>query len=152
MEERTRIKDLQKQLAAQGLGGALIAYSRNILYYTGTAQPAWLVVLPDDYMLYVRSGMDFARREAFIPPERVQEERRLEKIAASLQAKLPPGGGRIGIETDILNAAQYLAIGELFRELHLRQRLAAAPRPAPDQRRRGSGAAPGGLPDHPRRP
>jgi len=115
MEERTRIKDLQKQLAAQGWGGALITYSRNILYYTGTAQPAWLVVLPDDYMLYVRSGMDFACREAFIPPERVQEERRLEKIAASLQAKLPPGGGRIGIETDILTAAQYLAIGELFR-------------------------------------
>ena len=115
MKATTRITVLQRQLTVQGWGGALIAYSRNILYYTGTAQPAWLVVLPDDYMLYVRSGMDFARREVFIPPERVQEERSLEKIAASLKAKLPPGSGRIGIETDILTATQYLSIGELFR-------------------------------------
>jgi len=114
MEATTRITALQRQLAAGGWGGALISYSRNILYFTGTAQPAWLAVLPDDYMLYVRSGMDFARREVFIPPEKVREERRLEKIATALRAQAPPAGGRIGIETDILTAAQYLAIGELF--------------------------------------
>lgn len=114
MEPVKRIQTLQRQIAAQGLGGALIGYSRNIFYYTGTAQPSYLVVLPDEYILYVRSGLDFALNDIFIPKEMVQEERRLEKISEHFLPRMQPSGGRIGAELDILTAEQFLNIKKLF--------------------------------------
>ncbi|MFA5182485.1 MAG: Xaa-Pro peptidase family protein [Syntrophales bacterium] len=114
MEREKRIAALQRQLAAQGLGGALIGYSRNVFYYTGTAQPSYLVVRTDEYTLYVRSGLDFALRDIFIPKERVKEERRLEKISEAFLKKMEPSGRRIGVELDILTAEQFLGIEKLF--------------------------------------
>jgi len=114
MEQEKRIEALQRQIAAQGLGGALIGYSRNILYFTGTAQPSHLVVLPDEYTLYVRSGLDFALNDIFIPKERVKEERRLDKIAETFLKRMQPSGGKIGVELDILTAEQFLNIEKLF--------------------------------------
>ena len=66
MSSRERIGLLQEKLKEQQLGGALLFYSRDVFYYTGTAQPSYLVVLPDDYMLFIRSGFDFALNEVFI--------------------------------------------------------------------------------------
>jgi Xaa-Pro dipeptidase len=114
MEHVKRIEVLQRQLAAQGLGGALIGYSRNIFYYTGTAQPSYLAVLPGEYTLFVRSGIDFALRDIFIPEERVKEERRLEKISEFFLTRMEPPGSRIGVELDILTAEQFLNIKKLF--------------------------------------
>jgi Xaa-Pro aminopeptidase len=114
MEQAKRIQVLQRQIAAQGLRGALLGYSRNILYYTGTAQPSYLAAGPDEYMLYVRSGLDFARNDIFIPEGRVKEERRLEKICEFFLARIQPPGARIGVEMDILTAEQYLGIKKLF--------------------------------------
>jgi Xaa-Pro aminopeptidase len=114
MEKAKRIELLQRQLAARGIGGALIGYSRNIFYYTGTAQPSYLAVLPEAYTLCVRSGLDFALRDIFIPEERVKEERRLEKISEFLSTRMEPSGGRIGVELDILTAEQFLGIRKLF--------------------------------------
>ena len=65
MKHRERIGLLQEKLKEQQLGGALLFYSRHVFYYTGTAQPSCLVVLPDDYMLFIRSGFDFALNEVF---------------------------------------------------------------------------------------
>jgi len=114
MEQEKRIEILQRQLAAQRLGGALIGYSRNILYFTGTAQPSYLVVLPDEYTLYVRSGLDFALNDIFIPQEKVKEERRLDKISEFFLTRMEPSGGKIGVELDILTAEQFLNIKKLF--------------------------------------
>ncbi|HPQ61001.1 MAG TPA: aminopeptidase P family N-terminal domain-containing protein, partial [Syntrophales bacterium] len=102
MERRRRIESLQEKLSRENLQGAIITYSRNILYYTGTAQPAWLVVTPLDYVLSVRSGHDFAVREAFIPQDRIREERKLDRVVARcFAAGEGPGFGRIGVESDI---------------------------------------------------
>lgn len=102
MERRRRIGSLQEKLSRENLQGAIITYSRNILYYTGTAQPAWLVVTPLDYVLSVRSGHDFAVREAFIPQDRIREERKLDRVVARcFAAGEGPGFGRIGVESDI---------------------------------------------------
>jgi Xaa-Pro aminopeptidase len=135
MENACRIQALQRQIAAEGLGGSLIGYSRNIFYYTGTAQPSYLVVLPDAYTLFVRSGLDFALNEIFIPNEKVKEERRLEKISEFLSTRMEPSGGRIGVELDILTAEQYLNVQKRFpgcdfvniSPLILEQRKAKAP-------------------------
>jgi hypothetical protein len=56
MNRENRIKILQNKMGELELCGVLLFYSRDILYYTGTAQPSYLVVLPDDYFLFVRSG------------------------------------------------------------------------------------------------
>ncbi len=102
MEKSKRIEILQENLAGGDLQGAIITYSRNLLYYTGTAQPAWLFVTPGDYALFVRSGYEFAAEEAFIDGKRVLEERKPGKNAASFfPAMAGPGGGRIGVEKDI---------------------------------------------------
>jgi Xaa-Pro dipeptidase len=114
MERTKRMAALQKELSRQGLGGALIGYSRNIFYYTGTAQPSYLVVRPDQYNLYIRSGLDFALRDVFISQDRVKEERRLAKIAATFMNLVPPVDRRIGVELDILTAEQFLEIEKLF--------------------------------------
>lgn len=98
MEKSKRIEMLQRNLAGGNLQGAIITYSRNLYYYTGTSQPAWLFVTPGDYALFVRSGYDFAAGEVFIDGNRVREERKPARNAASF---FPPGGGRIGVEMDI---------------------------------------------------
>ncbi|HAJ28094.1 MAG TPA: hypothetical protein DCG53_12770 [Syntrophus sp. (in: bacteria)] len=114
MERVKRLETLQRQIVDQGLGGALIGYSRNILYFTGTAQPSYLVVLPDEYTLYVRSGLDFALNDIFIPVERVKEERCLDKISEAFLKRMQPSGGQIGVEMDILTAEQFLNVKQLF--------------------------------------
>jgi Xaa-Pro aminopeptidase len=114
MEPIKRIAVLQRQIVGRRLGAALIGYSRNILYYTGTAQPSYLVVLPDEYILYVRSGLDFALNDIFIPKEKVKEERRLDKISEAFLTKIQLSGGQIGVELDILTAEQFLNMKKLF--------------------------------------
>ncbi|MCX5826513.1 MAG: hypothetical protein NTV58_00695 [Deltaproteobacteria bacterium] len=52
MKQHDWISHLQKKVAEHDLSGALIFYSRDVFYYTGSAQPSYRVVLPDDYRLF----------------------------------------------------------------------------------------------------
>jgi len=106
MGER-RIKALQAEIRKGELDAALLVYSRDILYYTGTAQPSCLLVTPDDYTLYVRSGFEFAVQDIFIGREKLAEERRLDKILAGALSRLAGKPGKIGTELDILTAEQF---------------------------------------------
>ena len=106
MKPQDRIKHLQENLRAQDIAGALIFYSRDVFYYTGTAQPSYLVILPDDYRLFIRSGYDFARSDVFVDKEKVTEERRLEKIFNKISGDLSKGIRRIGTELDVLTVEQ----------------------------------------------
>lgn len=107
---KDRIRVLQRNLAARGLDAALLVYSRDVLYYTGTAQPSCLAVTPGDYTLYVRSGFDFALQDVFIPRGKLAEERRLEKILAGLLSRLAGKPPRVGTELDIVTAEQLDAL------------------------------------------
>ncbi len=102
-----RINVLQKKLAEGGVDAALLIYSRDVLYYTGTAQPSCLLVTPDDFTLYVRSGFEFAVQDVFIGREKLVEERRLEKIFAGALSWPAGKPGKIGTELDILTAEQF---------------------------------------------
>jgi len=44
MNKEDRIKFLQHKMNEFELCGAVLIYSRDILYYTGTAQPSYLVI------------------------------------------------------------------------------------------------------------
>lgn len=118
MKPQDRIKALQKKLIDSSLTCALLVYSRNILYYTGTAQPSYLLVMPDDYRLFVRSGYDFVLKDVFIGREKIIEERRLENIAKQIPSAAGDGNRRIGIEPDILTAEQFESFRKVFPEMN----------------------------------
>lgn len=112
-----RIEQLQQVLRERRLAGALLFYSRDILYYTGTAQPAYFVVLPDDHRLFVRRGYAFACSECALDSERVVAESSIAKICAQMF----PGAGageKVGSELDLLSVAQ---AGGVQRALNQRE-------------------------------
>lgn len=114
MTGEDRIKSLQKEMVNHGLGGLLLSYSRDILYYTGTAQPSYLVVLPDDYFLFVRSGMAFALNDVFINREKVREERRLANIFKEIFSSRNLESKKIGAELDVVTAEQFKDMEKIF--------------------------------------
>lgn len=112
MGKQDRIEQLQRRIKDEGLGCVLLFYSRDIFYYTGTAQPSYLLVLPDEYFLFVRSGYDFAAKEVFIGTEQIHEERNLEIIHAKICSGLK--NKKIATELDILPAKQYFGYTKIF--------------------------------------
>ncbi|WP_054030319.1 M24 family metallopeptidase [Desulfatitalea tepidiphila] len=112
MLSQDRIRQLQGKIDGEGLGCALLFYSRDIYYYTGTAQPSFLLVLPDQYFLFVRSGYDFAIKDVFISTEHIYEERRLETIYAKICSGLK--NRKIATELDILPTKQYFGYKKIF--------------------------------------
>jgi Xaa-Pro aminopeptidase len=115
MENRDRIRLLQNKIQEKELCGALLFYSRDIFYYTGTAQPSYLVVLPQDYFLFVRSGLEFALNDVFIEKDKIRDERRLEIIYREIFSKLQTNK-RIGTELDILPAEQFYGFKKVFTD------------------------------------
>jgi len=106
MHPSERLNHFQGIMIEHNLAGALLFYSRDILYYTGTAQPAYLAVLPDKYTLFVRSGFDFAVNDVFINTERIRAERNLEIIFHEF---FEPHikNATVGTELDILSVLQF---------------------------------------------
>jgi Xaa-Pro dipeptidase len=105
MPHSSRIRSLQEKISERGLAGAILFYSRDVYYYSGTAQPAYLVVLPDDYRLFVRRGDEIARLESGYEKERIVKGTSLEAIARQMF----PGEGRgtkVGTELDVLTVLQ----------------------------------------------
>jgi len=113
MENRDRIQFLQEEIEKQKLCGALLFLSRDILYYTGTAQPSYLVVLPKDYFLFVRSGFEFALNDVFIEKEKIRDERRLEIIYREIFSHIYTNT-KIGTELDILPTKQFYEFKRVF--------------------------------------
>lgn len=114
MRPYDRILHLQKKLVEQHLSAALLFYSRDVFYYTGTAQPSYLAILPDDYRLFVRSGYDFAVNDVFIDRKNVEEERRLDNIFKKFFNDLPKGNSPVGTELDVLTAEQFGQFKKVF--------------------------------------
>jgi len=109
-----RISILQEKIRQQDLAGVLLQYSRNILYYTGTAQPSYLAVLPDDYMLFVRSGYDFALNEICIPGSKIREERKPGNIFRDFFSASGTEAKKIGTELDIVAVEQFRELKKNF--------------------------------------
>ncbi len=108
-----RISMLQKHLEDNNFGSALLVYSRDILYYTGTAQPSFLAITPYDYTLFIKSGMDYALNEVFIDTSKLIEERKLSNVYNSFFSGLR--NKKTGLELDILTAAEFTEYQTLFK-------------------------------------
>lgn len=114
MEPQYRLKELMARIHGLELSGILLMYSRDILYYTGTAQPSYLAISSDDYFLFVRSGFDLAINDVFISKEKVKEERSLEKIYKEFFSNLKETDNRIGTELDIITVEQFQLFKKIF--------------------------------------
>ncbi len=111
MNHLGRLDAFQQAIAEKGLCGAVLFYSRDVYYYTGTAQPSYLLVRPDDYQLCVRRGIDWARRESWLPAEKILAEKSLARACG----RLFPGQGqgeKVGLELDLLPASQAPRFGK----------------------------------------
>jgi Xaa-Pro dipeptidase len=97
-----RIRTLQDLLVKSGMAAVVVWYSRDLLYYTGTCQPSWFVVLPDTYRLFVRSGYAEAKRQVTIGADQLEEERDAERLVLYLRDHGVAKGSIIGMELDVL--------------------------------------------------
>jgi Xaa-Pro dipeptidase len=118
MPHSIRICSLQQKIRERDLAGAILFYSRDVYYYCGTAQPAYLVVLPDDYRLFVRRGYEIAGLESGYEKERIVKGASFEAIAQQMF----PGEGRgtqVGTEMDVLTVLQARSMNQALgmREL-----------------------------------
>ena len=94
-----------------GMDAALLLHPRDVLYYAGTVRPAALLVAPHDAALFVRRGLEYARREATVA--RVEPMRGFASVAA-VAAELGLAGGVLGVELDVVPARVYRRLAEVF--------------------------------------
>jgi Xaa-Pro aminopeptidase len=116
---KNRISQLQMMLGEFGIDASIFVYSRDILYYTGTAQPSFLLVTPREFALFVQGGMEFALNESWIERERVSHYEGYDKIDYYLK-KWNVKGGVLGLEMDIIPAELYLDIKRRFPNFQIR--------------------------------
>jgi Xaa-Pro aminopeptidase len=109
-----RIHCLQNILKDNGLAGAVLFHSRDVYYYTNTAQPAYLVIRPDQYMLFVRRGYDIAIGESWLDAGRIANERSLGKIIQTMFPGPALPGEKIGTELDLLTILQARVLNRAF--------------------------------------
>jgi Xaa-Pro aminopeptidase len=113
-----RIARLQEAMTREGIHAAMILYSRDLLYYTGTTQPSTLLVTPCQYRLLVRAGLEFAREETWLDEKALSQGGGHEETGALL-TEWGGFGGRMGLEMDLLPAVEYLRISRAFPQFHI---------------------------------
>lgn len=108
-----RIATFQHELQTKDIDAAILVLSRDIFYYTGTAQPSILVVTPDSFFLIVRRALDFVERETWLPADKIISGGSFREAAESLK-NLGITKGRLGLEMDVLPAELFLKIAKIF--------------------------------------
>jgi Xaa-Pro dipeptidase len=116
-EIERRVGAFQAALRDDGLAGALVVQDVDLYYLAGTAQSAHLVVPAEgEPVLLVRKTYERAREES--PLERVEPLRSLRELPTAL-ASAGLGGGRLGLELDVLPAASYLGYARRLERFEL---------------------------------
>lgn len=118
MEFAQRIGKLQEVIRERHLAGAILFYSRDVYYYTGTAQPSYLIVLPNEYVLFVRRGCEFAQMESDLEATRIITGKSMKSVCE----RMFPGAGcgdKVGVEMDLLTVRQAENLRSYLREREL---------------------------------
>lgn len=101
-----RIGKLQKLMVSGEVGGALIVQRADLFYFTGTAQNAHLFIpARGEPKLLVKKNLYRARTESKLP--RITEFQDWSQLAGIIKSEIPPSA-RIGLELDVVPAAQYI--------------------------------------------
>jgi Xaa-Pro aminopeptidase len=107
-----RIRGIQEKLGDMAVDVVLLNYSKSLYYYTGTAQPSFLMVSPRDYHLLVSKGIEHAFRETWLSAEKMSPSG-LDGVADILK-KWGLHGGMLGMELDVVPTALYFKIAGMF--------------------------------------
>ncbi len=108
----TRIRDFQVRLDHQGLDGALVIQKADLFYYAGTTQAGWLYVpAQGDAVFMVFKNVERARAETHLPVIPALSPKKIPGILMDQGLDLPE---TLGMELDVLPAAQYLMFKEMF--------------------------------------
>lgn len=108
-----RIERLQAAMKDDGVDAALFNYSRTLLYYCGTTHPAFLAVTPSDFRLLAVKSEERVAEETFLPGGSISSARGIEEVKDVLR-RWGAGGGRLGLELDVMPAKTFLRISEAF--------------------------------------
>jgi Xaa-Pro dipeptidase len=114
-----RIAAFQAGLQRDGLDAALLVQSADLVYLSGTAQNAHLIVpAAGEPLLLVRRDLERARAESALG--RIEPFASLRALPAALASLGLPERLRLGLELDVLPAASYLRYCELLpgAEMH----------------------------------
>lgn len=116
-EIASRLDRFQAELAAEGLDGALILQIVDLFYLTGAAQQGMLFVPASGRPVFlVRRSVRRATEDSPLP---VAPLRSLRELRSHLDAAGLPTTGRLGLELDVLPAAQYLQLAGLLEGVRL---------------------------------
>jgi len=108
-----RLQSLAQRLSESGVDAAVVLLSRDIYYFTGTAQPCILLVTPSDYFLFVRRALDFVVAETWIDPAKIIDGGNFKDVLLKLN-EIGVHGGRLGLEMDILPVELFFKIMGIF--------------------------------------
>lgn len=110
-----RLKNFQKRLFELKVDAAILILSRDIYYYTGTAQPCILLVTQDDHFLIVRRALDFVLNETWIDSDKIINNGSF-KEAFLLLKGLGIDKGKLGLEMDVIPAELFLKMMKIFAD------------------------------------
>jgi len=113
-----RIASFQEALAGAGLKAALVFQSRDRFYYTGSAQPGWLVVTREDYRLLQVNRSPANGAGPGLDQARIKPWPGLEAMAGLVRRLVGPRG-RVGTELDLLPANRFKALADNLGGLEL---------------------------------
>jgi Xaa-Pro aminopeptidase len=115
MNKSIRLRNLQQKLLDLDVDVAVLILSRDIFYYSGTAQPCILVVTLNDYFLIVRRALDFVLNETWIDTGKIIDTGSFKEVLLKLK-ELGVNGGRLGLEMDVLPAELFLKLTGIFAD------------------------------------
>ncbi len=108
-----RIAAFQDGLRHDGLDAALVVQSADLVYLSGSAQNAHLIVPAEgEPLLLVRRDLERARTESAL--HRIEPFTSLRALPAALASIGLPEKLRLGLELDVLPAASYLRYRDLL--------------------------------------
>ncbi|MCL6446846.1 MAG: Xaa-Pro peptidase family protein [Armatimonadetes bacterium] len=114
-DKTMRLKIFQKRLSELEVDAAVLVLSRDIFYYTGTAQPCILAVTQTDYFLIVRRALDFVLNETWIDASKILKNGSFKEVLLRLnEAGIKKG--KLGLEMDVLPAELFLKIMKIFAD------------------------------------
>lgn len=113
--KKMRLKKFQERLLELEINAAVLILSRDIFYYTGTAQPCILVVTQNDYFLIVRRALDFVLNETWIDTSKILKNGSFKEVMLKLK-ELGINKGQLGLELDVIPAELFLKIMSIFSD------------------------------------
>jgi len=112
-----RIRGIQERLGDIAVDAVLLNYSKSVYYCTGTAQPSFLIVSPQQFRLLISKGIEHAFRETWISAESISPGG-LDDITDILK-KWGIRGGVLGMELDVIPAVLYFRVARMLPQFKI---------------------------------